>query len=353
MQCVFIYLPLYVIHLPMKKATYFIILFSLAVSSCDGGPGFQTRLLIAPDEPKGEVSIDDFIKEPPLLSYTYQIGPVDLEADDGTKDGEVLDKGLRFKLDSPIWFESLRFSVERGDEEVSPEDVGVRLMLKRLDGAGRCAGTNGTVFAMADSITPSISLPSGSGYPLRSGEEFEAEAVLVNRGGNYLKGISVTFTIEGIPITDVKKVDEAEPVLLDANDCRGPMGIPPGGSKEIKATSSPQHGGIIKRGYLFASDHMSSVSTSVGGNVFWEGSPELDEEYRLVTVPTFEDAKGVQIKDEEGIEATFIYSNPSPSWYDHGFGTVLFYVVHEGGSGGLGGGEAESGAVGVQKKLLK
>lgn len=320
----------------MRKIITIATLFLAAgLTSCSNGVGAPPTMLDKDGPINGAISVDDVIDEDGKIVLTYQLGPFNLESGQPASNMLSRPAGLRFTAPEPVWIVSFEPSIEDSDGNPLPGDLVHQILLINHAEENTFCTTRqtGNPFAAATSTMESIRLPEGHGYPINPTDQLEARVILKNPTGQNHYGVYVKFTLTGNPSNETRLINDVRPMMLDADPCEHmPISVEPGSFKEeTKSVYVPESGSVVGA-YGLLQDYGISVAIAAGDQEepFWKGLAVIDDEYRIMNLPSFEDPAGIPVSKGSMLNLSVAYNNLSNDWFDEATAAAMVYLARDG-----------------------
>lgn len=265
------------------------------------------------------------------LSFTFQMGPYDLPAK--TSAEVMIDNPelYKFSLDSDVWMRRVETIIVDHDGNALSGNLIQHILLSNQGEENNLCTTSqsGNPFAAVTSSLNKIELPEKHGYLILQSDPLEAQVVLKNSGLTDFYGIYIKFTISGNKVNGATEIKNVKPILVDLDPCEHkPISIAPGQlAEKTQIAYAPESGSIIKA-YGLLQDYGVSISITAKDEKepFWQGIAKINEDYKVVDLPPFEDTAGIKLKQGESITMVVAYDNSSDNWYDEATGAAMIYL---------------------------
>lgn len=353
----------------MRKALIIAtISFSALFAAC-GGPnkGYPVQALPAT---KAQADLTTGLEQGRSIALSYQLGPFNLPKNSKTLDMLARPGHLNFKVEEPMWITSFEPSIEDADGNPLSGDLVHNIILANGAEENRFCTTKqtGNPFAVATSSMQKIDLPEKHGYPVTASDPLEASVVLKNPTDRDYYNVYVKFKITGYPIDGTRSIKDVLPMMIDVDPCdHAPVSVAPGEFVEkTKSVYAPEDGSIVQAYGLLQNYGVSVKMNAKGADPFWEGLASIDDTYKIIDLPPYDDAAGVTVKSGDEIGLTVAYDNVSKSWFDDATAASIVYLAYDAGAKKAptanaeekeevkaGDAETEASAVETQKNLIK
>lgn len=326
-------------------------LIAVLLYGCSGDVGIGPAIITKSDLPAADVSAGTNGKG--KISYTYQLGPISLPAKKISEEYFSAPVTMNFHVEEAVWITGVGFELVDAEENPLPGNlIHEILLINHGEANGLCTSKQaGNPFAAATSSLKPIELPEGLGYPVVETDPLEARVFLKNPTEQDYFSVYLKFTVSGEVASEAKFIKDVLPVMIDVDPCEhSPLSLAPGQFLEKNNTAFiPETGKIVKAYGLLQDYGVSlSLSTNEEAEPFWHGLAEIDESYRIVDLPPFENNAGVAIERGGKLNMKVVYNNVSGNWFEGATGAAILYLARS---------EEESAptgdAVEVQKTLIK
>ncbi len=268
------------------------------------------------------------------LNYTF--GPFRLDAGSPATPMAGKEGRLSFHVDSPVWMTGFEPHLVDAKGNPLPKDLVQMVILSNGREVNPLCETRQTAnpFAAATSIMQPITLPEGYGYPLLPEDPLEARVVLRNPTQEDLSDVYFTFTITAEPMDVASHKHDVSTLFLDVDPCdHSPITLPPNGLVEKKGVFTiPEDGRVVKAQGLLQ-DYGVSVSvdaTKDSSKFEWSANAQLNDEHHIVSLETYENTKGADVKKSAPMNLGVVYDNFSNAWFNDATAAVLLYIARDG-----------------------
>lgn len=314
----------------MSKMLIATTLISLLFTACSPVSGFGPNMMNAETTPETKFENDNFDSVPSSI-LSYQMGPFDLLS--GSKSNFENPFISYFKTNEPFWFSSLSLSIEDANGNSIPNELISQIIFLNHGEENRICNesNNGNPFAAITGNLKDNVLPAGFGYLLLPTDQLEARAVLRNSTDADYKNVYIHFSIHGEIASENKIVTDVFPIMIGNDPCSFvPLEISPGQILEDAVSyGAPEKGKIIKA-YGLLQTFGVSVELSKNDSVpFWEGMAIIDESYKIIDLPPFEDISGIDIQDGDQINSHITYNNMGNTWFSDATASAILYIARD------------------------
>lgn len=311
-----------------KFATLSLLAFLMA--ACESVPAAGPAMLLKADRPTSGV-LNGNLDESGQTVLSYHLGPLSIKANSPATAMLERPEAITFKADSPFWMTKFEPEITDKDGNSLPKELVQEIILINHSEENPLCSTKqtGNPFAAVTSIMNPIELPEDHGYPILPTDTIEARVFLKNNSEQDYNGIIISFTLTGVPMDTAHSMEDVKPLMLDIDPCEHkPVNIPPDQFVEKSFVGfAPENGSIIKV-YGLLQDYGVAISIAVGEeDPFWKGNAEIDENYKIINLPPFEDPAGIAVEGGSKLVLTVSYDNATDSWYDNAQGAAIVYLA--------------------------
>lgn len=303
-------------------------LMASALSACNGAGGRPPDLT---SQSVSQAGTQTVAPKTTVQKLNYTFGPFKLAAGTAATPMANKDGRLSFHVDSPVWMTGFEPRLVDAKGNALSKTLVQMVTLSNTREVNPFCETRqtGNPFAATTSLMQTITLPEGYGYPLLPEDPLEAKIVLRNPTEEDLNDVYFTFTITAEPMDVASHKQDVAALLLDVDPCdHSPIALPPNGLVEKRGEFAiPEDGRIIKAMGLLQ-DYGVSVTVGADKDKFeWSAKTQLNDEHRIVSLDSYENPKGADVKKGAPITLGVVYDNFSNLWVNDATAAALVYIA--------------------------
>lgn len=307
-------------------------LMACTLSACNGADGRSPDLT---SQSISQANAQATAPKTTVQKLNYTFGPFQLPAGTSATVMTGRDGKMGFHVGSPVWMTGFEpHIVDAKGNALSKDLVQMVILSNNRETNPICdARQTGNPFAATTSLMQNITLPEGYGYPLLPEDPLEARIVLRNPTKEDLSDVYFSFTITAEPMDVANHKNDVAALMLDVDPCdHTPITLPPNGMVEKKgAFTIPENGRVVKAQGLLQDYGVSvSVSTNKDSSKFdWSVNARINDEHHIVSLDTYENSKGADVKKSSPINLGVVYDNFSATWVNDATAAAMIYIARD------------------------